>query len=100
MHIVDNKGAVACSLVECVDLVLVKDGGSEKGEMCISVVDNVVPAAVVSRGNRDMKERVTHQSAMSASPRVNGMESAGVCVVTSVAVIYSIYNISHLQRLL
>jgi hypothetical protein len=31
---------------------------------------------------------VTYQSAMSSSPRVNGMANAGVCVVASVAVIY------------
>ena len=52
VHVVDNKGAVACSLEGGVDLVFAKDGSlplsGEKGEVCISVVDNVMPAARVS----------------------------------------------------
>lgn len=52
MHVVNNKSAVACSLEGGMDLVFAKDGGllpsDEKGKVCISVVDNVVPAARVS----------------------------------------------------
>lgn len=52
MHGVDDKGAVAYGLEGGVDLVFAKDDGlplsGEKGEVCIGVVDNVVPATRVS----------------------------------------------------
>jgi hypothetical protein len=52
VHVVDDKGPVACGLEGGVDLVFAKDGSlplsGEKREVCIGVVDNVVPAAGVS----------------------------------------------------
>ena len=50
--VVDDKGAVAGSLEGCMDLVFAKDGGlplsRKKREVCIGVVDNVMPAVGVS----------------------------------------------------
>ena len=52
MHVVNNKGAVAGSLEGRIDLVFAKDSGlllsRKKGKMCISVIDNVMPAVRVS----------------------------------------------------
>lgn len=52
VHIVDDKGTIAGGLEGRMDLVFAKDGGlplsGEKGKMCISVVDNVIPAFSVS----------------------------------------------------
>jgi hypothetical protein len=52
VHIVNNKGAVAGGLKRGEDLVLDKDCGfplsCKEGEVRISVVDDIIPAAKVS----------------------------------------------------
>lgn len=51
VHVVDDKGAVAGSLEERIDLVFAKDRSvplsREKGKVCIGVVDNVMPISHV-----------------------------------------------------
>lgn len=52
VHVVDNKRAVTGSLEGRMNLVFAKDCGlplsREKGKVCISVVDNVIPTVGVS----------------------------------------------------
>jgi hypothetical protein len=52
VHIVDDKGTIAGGLEGRMGLVFAKDGGlplgGEKGKVCISVVDNVIPALSIS----------------------------------------------------